>query len=385
MKIGAQVMFCKNDPSTAKAFYNGRIGRVEAINGDRVTVLCGSSRIEVGPLPWVNTRYTFDHAIINAGRAFSHGQVYVALSRCRTLEGLVLATPITSDVITTDPDVVQFNEYATAHEPTAEMFLRDRRSFIEDTLCDIFDFQAISMRLRYFARLAAEHLSAYFPAYARAAADTATQVDADLLAVGIKFQQQIRKLIPLTDSFNSNTALRERIRKGMGYYASTTARILGEFFELEQPVIDNARVREHISNEYQILRTAYDEKMAIFIACINDFSLTAYWDAKACASMTEDAPKKRTSRKSKTPEKVFIDTDRITNPTLYRRILDWRSAVAKERHLPAGYIMTIRTVIGISNLQPRTPEELLSVPGVGPKTIADFGPDLLELVAASRS
>ena len=200
LKVGAQVMFCKNDPSSAKAFYNGRIGRIEAINNDRVTVICGSTRIEVGPLAWTNTRYTtdpatstireetigtftqiplrtawaitihksqgltFDHAIINAGRAFSHGQVYVALSRCRTLEGLVLATPITSDVITTDPDVVRFNEFATDHVPTAETFLRDRRSFVEDILCDIFDFRSISMRLRYFARLAAEHLSDDVPA-----------------------------------------------------------------------------------------------------------------------------------------------------------------------------------------------------------------------------
>lgn len=439
LKVGAQVMFCKNDPSTAKAFYNGRIGRVEAINGDRVTVICGNSRIEVGPLPWVNTRYTtdaatgtireetigtftqiplrtawaitihksqgltFDHAIINAGRAFSHGQVYVALSRCRTLEGLVLATPITSDVITTDPDVVQFNEFANEHVPTAEMFLRDRRRFIEDILCDIFDFQAISMRLRYFSRLAAEHLSAYFPAYARTTAETATQVDGDLLAVGIKFQQQIHQLIPLTDSFSSNSVLRERIRKGMSYYASTTARILGEFFELELPEIDNARVREHVTNEYTILRTAYDEKMAIFIACINDFSLTAYWEAKARASMTEDAPKKKRSRKKKdsplnpqpsavSPQplprkgaKAVIDYERITNATLYRRILDWRSAVAKERHLPTAYIMNIRAVIGIVNLEPRTPEELLSIPGIGPKTVSEFGPDLLEIVAASRS
>ncbi len=451
LKVGAQVMFCKNDPTPAKAYYNGLIGRVEAIDNEKVSVNCGSRRIDVGPLAWTNTRYatdaatatiheevigtftqiplrtawaitihksqglTFDHAIINAGRAFSHGQVYVALSRCRTLEGLVLATPITSDVITTDPDVVQFNKFATERMPTAETFIRDRRSFVEDILCDIFDFHAISMRLRHFVRLTSEHLSAYFPAYARNAAATATQVDTELFSVGLKFQQQIHQLIPATDSFSSNTVLRERIRKAMTYYASTTARILGDFFEQELPVIDNTRVREQISNEYQILRTAYDEKMSIYIACINGFSLNAYWDAKARSSMTEEAPKKCAPRKrkaatspastattfpyefgdaalphsstkprksSRTP-KVTIDYEHITNATLYRRILDWRNDVAKKRRLPASYIMSIRTVIGITNVQPRTLEDLLAIPGVGTKTASDFGPDILELVASS--
>ncbi|MBP3828724.1 MAG: AAA family ATPase [Bacteroidaceae bacterium] len=501
LKIGAQVMFCKNDPSPEKAFYNGRIGRVEAINGDRVTVLCrrnpspatssatsqsalGNSqapaydRIEVRPLSWDNTRYvtdssagtiheevvgsftqiplrtawaitihksqglTFDHAIINAGRAFSHGQVYVALSRCRTLEGLVLATPITADIITTDPDVIQFNAYAADHKPTLETFLRDRRSFIEDILCDIFDFKAISMRMRYVARLATEHFSAIFPNFARAAIATATEVDNQLTSVGLKFQQQIHQLIPLADSFNANTALRERIRKGMSYYASATARTLGDFFEQTLPEIDNKRVREQFMNEYNLLRTDFDEKMAIFIACLNDFSLTAYWDAKARASMTEDTtPKKRSPRKRKaspttsiahpspttastrpstatasahpsptvecaavsqrcpsTPppapghsapspsassrrtKKAEISFDAIHNPTLYHHLLEWRAAVAKARHLPQPYILGVRAIIGIANLLPQTPEDLLAIPGIGKKTLADHGADLLELV-----
>lgn len=478
LKVGSQVMFCKNDPSSAKAFYNGRIGRIEDINGERITVVSDNRRIVVGPLPWTNTHYvsdpatgtiheetvgsftqiplrtawaitihksqglTFDHAIINAGRAFSHGQVYVALSRCRTLEGLVLATPITQEVITTDPDVVQFNAYANEHIPTPEMFLRDRRSFIEDILCDIFDFKAISMRMRYFVRLASEHLSKYFPSYARTAASTATQVDAELLAVGLKFQQQIHQLIPLSDSFSANTALRDRVQKAMKYYAAATARILGDFFELELPEIDNARVREHMTNEHSLLRTDYDEKMAIYLACLNAFSLTAYWDAKARASMTEDTTKKKRAPRSRKPKsspssapvpsppssassspvpssspssslsvaplspsisavsvpsgfparssssrrpaKAVIDYNRIVNATLYRRLLDWRNAVAKERRLPTSYIMSIRTVIGITNLQPRTTEELLSIPGIGPKTANDFGPDILEIVAANR-
>ena len=434
LKVGAQVMFCKNDPSSAKAFYNGRIGRVEAITEEKVTVRCGNERIDVGPLAWTNTKYvtdsatgtiseetvgtfsqvplrtawaitihksqglTFDHAIINAGRAFSHGQVYVALSRCRTLEGLVLATPITADLITSDPDVVHFNSYASEHTPTPESFLRDRRSFIEDILCRIFDFSAMSMRLRYYERLASEHLSQLFPGYARMVAATASQVDSDLMAVGVKFQQQIRQLSPLANSYSENTALRDRVRKAMNYYATATARIFADLFEQEIPEIDNVRVREQVTHEIELLRTDFDEKMAVFIACMNEFSLTAYWDAKAKASMTEDTtPKKRTSRsrgekstaskkagtQASSTGKAKAEVGDVHNTDLYRRLLDWRRNVSAERHLPAAYIMPLRTVIAITNTAPADLDELLDIPGIGPKTASEYGADLLALVRES--
>ena len=419
LKVGAQVMFCKNDPSTAKAYYNGRIGRVTDIRGDMVTVVCrrdNSSmssnefdRIEVKPQEWTNTRYTtdpetatiheeqigsfvqiplrlawaitihksqgltFDRAIINAGRAFSHGQVYVALSRCRTLDGLILATPISSDIITTDPDVIQFTSYANQRTPTAETFLRDRRSFLEDILCEIFDFRAISMRLRYFERLTTEHLSAYFPSYVRLVAASATQVDNQLMAVGVKFQAQIRQLMAADNSGKSGL-LRERLHKAMTYYATTTASILGELFANDLPEVDNARIREQITNEHGILRTAYEEKMSIYTSCLNEFSLDAYWNAKAKAAMIEEPKPKRkprvakvqepkTERTRKTrPTKAVIDYERIRNSTLYRALLDWRNLTARERKLPIGYIMAVQTIIGIANLQPRTPTNCLPYP-----------------------
>ena len=432
LKPGAQVMFCKNDASTAKLYYNGLIGRIIDIAGDKVTVLCDSGRIEVKPQTWENTKYnidtstgvikeeivgtftqiplrtawaitihksqglTFDHAIVNAGRAFSYGQVYVALSRCRTLEGLVLATPITPDIITTDPDVVQFRSYAAAHQPSAETFIRDRRSFIEDILCDIFDFKALSMRMRYIERLAMEYAGQYFPAYARAAHETATQLDAQLMAVGLRFQQQIHDLVPLAASYSQNTALRQRVQAAMTYYCKQTSEILGSFLNLEQPEIDNKQHNEQLTRELEQLHTDYDLKMRIYIACQTEFSLDAYWDAKAMSNI-DDSPaakrKPRASRRSSSKNAVhverFASAERPTtasttpgnvNQSIYRALLDWRKAVAAERKMPPSYVMPLRTIVALASQMPQTPEDLIAISGIGKKTAADHGPDLLEIV-----
>ena len=443
LKVGAQVMFCKNDPSEQKRFFNGRIGKVVDMSDNKVVVACQRTddpsqqeRIEVVPLQWVNTKYstnsetgeivqedvgsftqmplrtawaitihksqglTFDHAIIDAGRAFSHGQVYVALSRCRTIEGLILSTPISAAVITSDPDVESFRTYSDEHTPTAETFIRDRRSFVEDILCDIFDFQALSMRMRHYSRLTQEYVGLFFPTYSKAVVAACQQLDAELMAIGIKFQHQIRQLMPLCDSFSQNTTLRDRIQKGITYYAKHTASIIGELIEMNIPEIDNKSHAEQLRREYDFIKTDYELKMSIYTACANEFSLDAYWNAKARASMTEDtAPRRRTTatnrkeiaktvKPTKTKEKhvasrtakAEISYDKINNDALYKAILSWRAEVSKQKKLPASYILPIRTVIGITNLEPTIHEALLSIPGIGKKTMAEYGPDLLELV-----
>ena len=143
LKRGAQVMFVKNDPSSEHRYYNGRIGVVDYIDENQIVVSCDGDDepIAVEQLEWENTRYTlneatreieaevlgtfrqyplrlawaitihksqgltFEHAIIDANYAFAPGQVYVALSRCRTLQGLVLAAPLDARAIISDERV----------------------------------------------------------------------------------------------------------------------------------------------------------------------------------------------------------------------------------------------------------------------------------------
>ena len=155
LKKGAQVMFVKNDPSSEKRYYNGKIGHVVEIIDDMILVQCpgDDEPVAVEQLEWENSRYvineqtqemetevqgvfrqyplrlawaitihksqglTFDKAIIDAAASFASGQVYVALSRCRTLEGMVLATPLHQGAVMTDlrvEDYIELQEKAAA-------------------------------------------------------------------------------------------------------------------------------------------------------------------------------------------------------------------------------------------------------------------------------
>jgi ATP-dependent exoDNAse (exonuclease V) alpha subunit len=148
-------MFVKNDPSPDKRFFNGKIGRVVAIDGASVRVRCPGdfADIAVAPMQWDNVKYaidpgtnriaetiegtfkqiplklawaitihksqglTFERAIIEADASFAHGQVYVALSRCKTLEGLVLRTPLRPRSIIADPAVADYVRQTAARHP----------------------------------------------------------------------------------------------------------------------------------------------------------------------------------------------------------------------------------------------------------------------------
>jgi ATP-dependent exoDNAse (exonuclease V) alpha subunit len=159
LKIGAQVMFIRND-AEGGAYFNGKLAIVKRIDDTEVTVIFRDSGQEyrlhqeiwenvgyrtdeksgkviseaIGTfrqyplrLAWAITIHksqglTFDKVVVDAGRSFAAGQVYVALSRCRTLEGIVLHSPITPRALHREPRVEEFSaSYHTAGELHSEL------------------------------------------------------------------------------------------------------------------------------------------------------------------------------------------------------------------------------------------------------------------------
>ena len=181
LKVGAQVMFIKNDSSTEKRYYNGKIGIITAITKESVAVQCGDEVDEIitEKETWSNINYsineetkaikeemigaftqiplrlawaitihksqglTFERAIIDAEASFAHGQTYVALSRCTSLEGLVLKTPITSSAIINDSTVSLFNEGVEENHPDEDILNTSEKNFQLNLIAELFDFQPL--------------------------------------------------------------------------------------------------------------------------------------------------------------------------------------------------------------------------------------------------
>ncbi|QOW10660.1 AAA family ATPase [Kaistella flava (ex Peng et al. 2021)] len=166
LKVGAQVMFIRNDASADKKYFNGKLAEVMSLNDKEITVLIdGDDEVfTIKKETWEQKRYgldaeknitedvlgsfqqypirlawavtihksqglTFDRLIIDAGKSFASGQVYVALSRCRTLEGIVLKSKITPNVIFADRRVSKFQDETNANEKVEEILQAEKYDY----------------------------------------------------------------------------------------------------------------------------------------------------------------------------------------------------------------------------------------------------------------
>lgn len=166
LKVGAQVMFIRNDISGEKKYFNGKLGEISALDEKEIKVILDGSEREITvkrevweqkkysldseknikeevlgsfeqfpiKLAWAVTIHksqglTFDKVIIDAGKSFTAGQVYVALSRCRTLEGIVLKSKITPDVIFKDNRILQFQGETFANDSVEEILNKEKYDY----------------------------------------------------------------------------------------------------------------------------------------------------------------------------------------------------------------------------------------------------------------
>lgn len=413
LKKGAQVMFVKNDSSPEKRYYNGKIGRIVAISAENILIRCGDEKeaIQVTREEWTNTKYsidadtqeisetvagifkqyplktawaitihksqglTFEKAIVDAASAFTHGQVYVALSRCKTLEGLVLGSPLRPEALINDRTVKQFTEQVEHNQPGESQLHDARREYYLQLLKELFDFTAVVRRIQYATHLFSEHLWKLYPELTERFKKVRESCIKELAEVGTLFiTRDIEPRIRQVEDYEQDPWLKERVVKAVGYFIQRTGESVGQLLEDAHPEIDNKEVKKSIEEILGRLAQEVEIKMVTLDAAKEGFDVKRYLQAKAKAMVEKPKPKAK-----KTTEKVEIGAD-ILHPKLYNALRLWRKEESLRLNLPAYTILQQKALLGIANTLPTGSRELLAIPGIGKKVIERYGVKLLELV-----
>jgi hypothetical protein len=416
LKVGAQVMFLRNDASPEKRYYNGKIGKIKAINGRQISIICPGEAedIAVEAVQWENIKYkvdeenkeiqeeiigtfkqfplklawaitihksqglTFDKAVIDAQTAFAQGQVYVALSRCKTFEGMVLSSPIPSRGIETDASVLHFIEKARQNRPTENRLQAAKVLYQQQLLLECFDFQLLHKRLNSLVRLLAGNSGLVRISGVSDMVRLREMAVKHIFTVSEKFKQQLRTIFVQQCLPESDAYILERIGKASEWFQDKFCLIFDDLVKKFQLETDNKDLGKKIGNALNNLKQEIMVKLAGIKSCEKGFSPLHYLRS---ISKTEAAFIPETVKKSQAPE--YSESD-IEHPELFQHLKDWRSRIAKERDLARFQILHQRVLIQIVVNLPDSRTQLKKIKGVGKKTIEKYGQDILTLVADYR-
>ena len=413
LKVGAQVMFVKND-SLGHRYYNGMIGVVESVETDGtsdgqkhiVVVNSEGERIDVGQERWDTWKYeidstdnqikpildgvfvqyplktawavtihkaqglTFDRLQVDASAAFTYGQVYVALSRCRSLEGLTLLSPITPQNAFENKDIEQFNGTMTPIEQAEEMLDGYRSQYYFDVLYELIDFSGLQHALEGLNRLYQESLRGLYPEQATTLTALCSKELTELVSVAERFHRQ---LDAIGAGSSSRALLLERVQKGAAYFGQVVKAMDEQVRPCLAVEIDNKETSRRLKEQGERYSSVALLKIKVLdYVAAHGFTVEDYQQAKVDAALAK--PEKARKSRAKKPETL------TGKERLQAMLTAWRRQKAEELGVSAFVVLWQRSLLAIVNALPTNEEELLNVPGMGKVSVGRYGKEILQIV-----
>jgi len=415
LKVGAQVMFVRNDPSPDKLYYNGKLGVVTHADGEAVTVRgqADGETIVVKAIEWQNIKYavneagteieekvigsfrqiplkpawaitihksqglTFDRAVIDAADAFAHGQVYVALSRCRHLDGLVLTSPLPAHGIEADKAVLDFIAQTRRTPPTRARLRELAAAYQRRLLLECFDFSSLRKSVAYFVWTLRKNAAVIRTAGGPDPTLMRRRTE-EIVTVGRGFQRELQGLFAAGVAPEEDDRVRERTAKASGWFGEQFAAAFNGLADCAFDT-DNKEIGKRLSTALDRLKRQVAGDVAGVRSCARGFTAQGYLRALSTAALAATAAARRGQ-----PPPAYEETD-IAHPEFFQKLRDWRAARAKADGLAPFQVARQKVLIQIAAALPEDTGQLLRLNGVGPKTVEKYGDELLGLANEYRS
>jgi PIF1-like helicase/Helix-turn-helix domain/HRDC domain/Helicase len=408
LREGAQVMFLKND-AIARRYFNGKIGVVKSLSKEKIVVDCDGEEIYVVMETWENSRYslnrtdgkleqetlgtftqyplrlawaitihksqglTFDKVMIDAAAAFSSGQVYVALSRCTSLDGIVLLSKIPQSAITSNDNVVKGQQSLQHKGSLADRFAGARQLFTQQVLEELFSFTEIETAAGQLFFQIKQHASTLN----QSAVDWIENLLQHFAAnknVGLKFIGQVALLMKEEGVIENNTALQKRISDAANHFVPKLEAYLKE-------IQNHPLFTEHKETATPINEKLIEMAVALYNSCYflqyckQSFSVTGFLQHKLKYTL----PKFNITCYAGAKSQPVTSGD-VTNVELYNTLKRWRDMACSDEGIAVYLVANHATLKELSAYLPLTKKDLLQISGFGKAKVDKYGDDVLAAI-----
>ena len=407
LKPGAQVMFIKNDTSDrGKRYFNGKIGVIKKIEENKVIVQCRdeTGEIEVTKESWDNIRYslnqktrkleeevlgsfmqyplrlawaitihksqglTFEKAIIDAEAAFAPGQVYVALSRCTSLAGMVLQTKIKPTGLYNDSRIVAFSQNGSSSSELVKELAAARKGYELILLLSTFDFALPVDNIKTLDIYLKENSNSFNKKEAELWLSQLGEKIKAIQEVALKFQVQLRNLF---SNNGENPIINERIKAAATFFETKLNEAIDHLMQSKTTTDSRQHAKEYNDNLKEIF-AQLSLKRYLIKGFEDGFSIEAYQSRKnsfLLPAFSINAYAGASQQPIETP-----------HPALHQQLRKLRDSICSKTDLPIYIVAGSNTILEMTRYLPQSLAELRKISGFGDAKVEKYGQEFLDVI-----
>ena len=408
LKIGAQVMFIKNDKEKVKRYFNGKIGIVTKIEEDKILVECKgeADEIEVHKEIWENIRYsidkqtqqleeevigkfiqyplrlawaitihksqglTFEKAVIDAGRAFAPGQVYVALSRCTTLKGIILKSQITTSGLHSDARILEFSAKNNSEVQLQYELFQSKKQYQQNLLLSLFDLTAATKQCTELYNLIKDNAAAFNKDLLPWINELENKLTA-LQTVAEKFKTQLNKFFESDTLPEENIHVLQRAAAAADYFTKQIDEII-EIIKKSPATTDSKQHAKAYNDAIKEVFVLLAEKKHLMLSCMEKFSVDNYYQQKkhfVVPAFYVNAYATASDQRIQSP-----------HPLLHKKLRELRNKICEQKNVPVYYVAGTTTIDEMATYLPQTLDEIVKINGFGQAKAKQYGYSFLKLI-----